>query len=84
MPRAERSTPRGIRPINLGMPLFLCVLVALLVCAPVAAAAERPNVVVLMTDDQTMADLEVMPRVQELVGAAGVSFDRSYVSYPVC
>jgi N-acetylglucosamine-6-sulfatase len=49
-----------------------------------APPAPRPNVVVLMTDDQTMADLEVMPRVQELVGAAGVSFDRSYVSYPVC
>ena len=37
-----------------------------------------------MTDDQTVADLEVMPRVQRLLAAAGVTFDRSYVSYPVC
>ena len=37
-----------------------------------------------MTDDQTVADLAVMPRVQELLAAGGVSFDRSYVSYPVC
>jgi N-acetylglucosamine-6-sulfatase len=44
----------------------------------------RPNIVVVMTDDQTVADLEVMPRVRKLLGAAGVSFDRSYVSYPVC
>jgi arylsulfatase A-like enzyme len=44
----------------------------------------RPNIVVVMTDDQTVADLEVMPRVQRLLGAAGVAFDRSYVSYPVC
>ena len=66
------------------MPLFLCVLVALLVCAPVAAAADRPNVVVLMTDDQTVADLEAMPRTQALLGAGGVTFDRSYVSYPLC
>jgi N-acetylglucosamine-6-sulfatase len=44
----------------------------------------RPNIVVVMTDDQTVADLEAMPRVQRLLGAAGVSFDRSYVSYPVC
>jgi N-acetylglucosamine-6-sulfatase len=66
------------------MHLFLCVLVALLVCAPVAAAAERPNVVVLMTDDQTVADLEAMPRTHALLGAGGVTFDRSYVSYPVC
>src|SRR5918999_5955735 len=66
------------------MPLFLCVLVALLACAPAAAAAERPNVVVLMTDDQTVADLEAMPRTHALLGAGGVTFDRSYVSYPVC
>jgi N-acetylglucosamine-6-sulfatase len=44
----------------------------------------RPNVVVLMTDDQTVADLEATPRVQRLLAGAGVSFDRSYVSYPVC
>jgi N-acetylglucosamine-6-sulfatase len=48
------------------------------------ATDPRPNVVVLMTDDQTVADLEVMPRVQRLLAAAGVTFDRSYVSYPVC
>ena len=48
------------------------------------AADPRPNVVVLMTDDQAVADLEVMPRVRELLAAAGVTFDRSYVSYPVC
>jgi arylsulfatase A-like enzyme len=40
----------------------------------------RPNIVVVMTDDQSVADLEAMPRVQRLLGAAGVSFDRSYVS----
>ena len=52
--------------------------------APVRGDDPRPNVVVVMTDDQTVADLEAMPRVQRLLGAAGVSFDRSYVSYPVC
>jgi N-acetylglucosamine-6-sulfatase len=49
-----------------------------------AQADPRPNIVVVMTDDQTVADLEAMPRVQQLLGAAGVTFDRSYVSYPVC
>ena len=66
------------------MPLFLCALVVLLCCAPVAAAADRPHVVVLMTDDQTVADLEAMPRTHALLGAGGVTFDRSYVSYPLC
>jgi N-acetylglucosamine-6-sulfatase len=66
------------------MPLLLCLLLALLVCAPQAVAADRPNVVVLMTDDQTVADLEAMPRAQALLGAGGVTFDRFYVSYPLC
>jgi arylsulfatase A-like enzyme len=48
------------------------------------AADTRPNVVVLMTDDQTVADLEVMQRTRRLLGEHGVSFARSYVSYPVC
>jgi len=69
------------------MPLALRLLGALIcvfaLLAP-AAAAQRPNVVVLMTDDQTVADLEAMPRTQALLGASGVAFDRSYVSYPVC
>ena len=56
----------------------------MLAFAAPAAADERPNVVVLMTDDQTVADLDAMPRTQELLVGSGVSFDRSYVSYPVC
>jgi N-acetylglucosamine-6-sulfatase len=56
----------------------------LLPLAPSARAADRPNVVVLMTDDQTVEDLDAMPRTRALLGGHGVSFDRSYVSYPVC
>ena len=44
----------------------------------------RPNVVVLMTDDQTVSDLEVMHRTRRLLGGQGISFADSYVSYPVC
>jgi N-acetylglucosamine-6-sulfatase len=64
--------------------LLLCILGALLACAPAASAADRPNVVVLMTDDQTVSDLDAMPRAQALLGAGGVTFDRFYVSYPLC
>ena len=52
--------------------------------APAHAAGGRPNVVVIMTDDQTLSDLETMPRTQSLIGDAGTAFDRSYVSYPLC
>jgi N-acetylglucosamine-6-sulfatase len=45
---------------------------------------DRPNVVVLMTDDQTLADMAAMPQARRLIGGKGVTFSRSYVSYPLC
>jgi N-acetylglucosamine-6-sulfatase len=56
----------------------------LAVAAAPALGAERPNLVVIMTDDQTVADLSAMPRTRALIAAKGVRFERSYVSYPVC
>ena len=50
----------------------------------VIGQSSRPNVVVLMTDDETVQDMAVMPRTRALLGAHGVTFARSYVSYPVC
>jgi N-acetylglucosamine-6-sulfatase len=63
---------------------LLAAVLALCAFAPNAAGAVRPNVVVLMTDDQTVADLEAMPRTRGVLARQGVTFDRSYVSYPVC
>jgi arylsulfatase A-like enzyme len=48
------------------------------------SATERPNLVVVMTDDETVAELAGMPQTRRLIGARGVRFDRNYVSYPVC
>ena len=44
----------------------------------------RPNIVVILTDDQTVAELSGMQNTLELIGGQGVRFRRSYVSYPVC
>ena len=49
-----------------------------------ASPAARPNVVVLMTDDQTVEELRAMPNVQNLLAAQGVTFDNSFVSYSLC
>jgi arylsulfatase A-like enzyme len=38
----------------------------------------------LMTDDQTVADLQFMPKTRRLIGSAGVTFTNSFVSYPMC
>jgi N-acetylglucosamine-6-sulfatase len=61
----------------------VAVLAAALAPQP-AAANEQPNLVVVMTDDQTVEELAAMPRTHRLLAARGVSFDHSYVSYPVC
>jgi N-acetylglucosamine-6-sulfatase len=52
--------------------------------ARAAVPAERPNIVVFLTDDQTVAELRDMPRTRRLIARKGVRFDKSYVSYPVC
>jgi N-acetylglucosamine-6-sulfatase len=46
--------------------------------------AGHPNIVVVMTDDQTVAELRGMSKTRRLIAAQGVRFRRSYVSYPVC
>jgi arylsulfatase A-like enzyme len=58
--------------------------VATALCAPAAASAARPNVVEIMTDDQTVESLRVMPQVKRLLIDEGTVFDRSFVSFPVC
>ena len=61
-----------------------------------AAAAQRPNIVVIQTDDQTLAELRAtrvtplgnrvraMPNTLDLIRKHGVSFNRYIASYPLC
>lgn len=48
------------------------------------AAQARPNVVVIMTDDQTLESMRVMERTRALIGDRGVTFANHLVSYPLC
>ena len=64
--------------------------------AGTSVAAERPNVVVIQTDDQKLSDLyatqtgpdglahAAMPNTLGLIGAAGATFTRYYASDPLC
>jgi arylsulfatase A-like enzyme len=47
-------------------------------------AATRPNVVVIMSDDQTVSDMRVMTRTLDLIGTPGVTFRNSMVTYALC
>jgi arylsulfatase A-like enzyme len=66
------------------MKRLLAALGVLLALAPAAAAAERPNIVVVTTDDQRADDMRVLPKVRKLIGGAGTTFANSYVNYPLC
>ncbi len=48
------------------------------------APAPRPNIVVVMSDDQTVESMRVMANVNTLLGAEGTTFADNYVSFPLC
>ncbi len=45
---------------------------------------KRPNVLVIMTDDQNASDLWVMRHVRHDLAARGVTFERFYATFPLC
>jgi arylsulfatase A-like enzyme len=47
-------------------------------------ASGQPNIITIMTDDQTVASLSVMPNVRTLIAKQGVSFKNSFVSWSLC
>jgi N-acetylglucosamine-6-sulfatase len=59
-------------------------LVAALLAVGPAPAPASPNVVMIVTDDQTLRDMEVLPRVRAAIGAQGVTFTDHRASYPLC
>jgi arylsulfatase A-like enzyme len=53
--------------------------------APAAASiAARPNVLLILTDDQTRADLAVMSKVKAQIGEQGTTFTRAFSQLPLC
>jgi arylsulfatase A-like enzyme/L,D-peptidoglycan transpeptidase YkuD (ErfK/YbiS/YcfS/YnhG family) len=54
------------------------------VSSAVVAAADRPNIVLITTDDQAEDDLRFMPFTRRLVGGAGVTFSDAVAPFPLC
>src|SRR5215212_2694689 len=50
----------------------------------VAQTATRPNIIVIMTDDQRLDDLQVMTKTKNLIGDAGTTFNTFFASFPLC
>ncbi|NYJ01860.1 arylsulfatase A-like enzyme [Nocardioides thalensis] len=51
---------------------------------PGGTPREQPNVVLFVTDDQTLDELAVMPRTRRLIGDAGTTFRQAIAQYPLC
>ena len=49
-----------------------------------AAPEPRPNILVIMTDDQTVADMRVLPKTRALLAAKGTTFANSFVDFSLC
>lgn len=51
-----------------------------------AATADRPNVIIVLTDDQTVAEMtsDTMPRTMKAIAGHGTTFAQSIVSSPLC
>jgi N-acetylglucosamine-6-sulfatase len=48
------------------------------------AATDRPNVVLIQTDDQALHEMRFMPRTRRLLGDRGATFRTSLASWPLC
>lgn len=80
-----------MRRLLLAAALILAFALALaLACSPdpgrraVAESAEKPNIVLILTDDQDRATLEHMPNVQRLLADGGTTFENATFSFPLC
>jgi N-acetylglucosamine-6-sulfatase len=52
--------------------------------ATVTEASDRPNVILIVTDDQTLEDTRFMPNVQRLLAREGTTFKNAFVTDSLC
>src|ERR687890_550624 len=48
------------------------------------AAGAKPNIILVVTDDQEVALVDKMPRVKKLLGEGGTSFTHAFYNDPLC
>jgi N-acetylglucosamine-6-sulfatase len=68
----------------LGALVFVLMLALLARGEPTRAASSKPNVIMFTTDDQTVRDLAVMTKTQELIARPGANFLHAFASDPLC
>lgn len=89
LPQVSRRQPRGLSLARVALTAALLMAASTLNCAP--DEPERPNLIVILTDDQGYADLGVQGAASDVktphldsLAAEGVRFTRAYVTAPQC
>src|SRR5688572_1042984 len=85
-PDSEPAEPRRRPVVSIGAAVLLAAMLAVISLAGAEGEVKdpRPNLVVIMTDDQTAGSLRAMKTVQDEIGSEGARFDRAYVNFPLC
>jgi N-acetylglucosamine-6-sulfatase len=76
--------PRALGVIAASFALMMALSAVLASAAPQQTQQARPNIVVLMTDDQTVESMRVMSNVNTLLAARGATFTNNFASFPLC
>ena len=85
MPRPPAASRRVAAPFA-ALALLLALALAPAAHARPASAAKdgRPNILVVMTDDEAAADVATMPNVRKLLERQGTTFSDAVDSFPLC
>ncbi len=71
--------------LKISAALFLAFVFALTSCRAMPRLNEtRPNVLIIITDDQRYDTMEYMPNTQQLIFDQGVTFSKGYITTPFC
>lgn len=92
MTSARRRAPAPALALTLALALAATMLAgvpASTADAPASAsspltAAQRPNILLITSDDQAASDMRWMPRTTRLIGASGVRFSSAIAPNPLC
>ncbi len=81
---SKRPRAWGVLAASLSVLALSAMLASAAPSQPQQVAQAKPNVIVLMTDDQTVESMRVMSNVNTLLGARGTTFTNNFASYPLC
>lgn len=94
MPKVKRKTKKRVAFSSRQKLIFfaLIVILPLLLVAvymqhnlrQFAQVADKPNIIVIMTDDQRADDMETMPIIKDRLGGHGITFTNMFITTPIC